>query len=827
MKLATHAVGILALVSNTLAVDHAFDCAVREYAFEYAQQLQGWRGADTMKEVFDGLELKTLCNQTFKADAFLDAKKVAAFPIQTELVHYVCPHFGSDDVETPGRGNEAAPFATIAAALESMRRLRSGKNKAANPATLVLRGGKHRLKRTLNFTSEDSFLTVQNYPGEEAGISGTIPLQPSWKREPTMSANVYSAYVGGLLDAGVTLLALRVNTTQRGFKATFPDRNPELSIFPKGWVPTSVNVSWTPPTPAKTQPVYVAVADPHLTDTTMFQNYVVGVNATCEVFTPPVSYWCSEVIQRGNDLRFKIPSGLAVPDSVGLKKYSNPKKAVIQAWRPSHWASWMWEVDEYDSATNNFTFGRGGFQSAQGDNIGAEWFIEDVFEELDSAQEYYYNDTTQMLYFVYNATLNTPPPPSLEFDAVVLETLVTLLGTQEDPVVGVHFQGLRIADAGPTYLTAGHGVPSGGDWALQRAGAIFMEGTQSCSLRENLVTKLDGNAVMISGYNRGLVIERNEFSWIGDSVLAAWGYTMPLNTTGNNSDSVLAQYKNGIDGTDGNQPLGTQVLFNYVHELGHFEKQSSFWFQAVTAQTNLTGNIAYNMPRAGINFNDGFGGDNTVTKNLLWNTCRESGDHANFNSWDRQPFLTTILNGTKSLIPQYNYIHHNFLIGNGGAVNTVDNDDGSAWYEIYSNFLVYGGHKSDFSGHDKISHDNINAMAKVYQDGLCVSDSTDNVPGHEDSYYNNRCVQDKDGLNVYQLVHCNSTDIPSSTSIVKMHNNSLYNPSGKATIQCGPAGSSPITLQQFQAAGFDNGTTIQLSPTTAQIIEWAKELLAM
>jgi hypothetical protein len=32
----------------------------------------------------------------------------------------------------------------------------------------------------------------------------------------------------------------------------------------------------------------------------------------------------------------------------------------------------------------------------------------------------------------------------------------------------------------------------------------------------------------------------------------------------------------------------------------------------------LKGNIAFNMPRAGINFNDGFGGGSEVTENLLW-----------------------------------------------------------------------------------------------------------------------------------------------------------------------------------------------------------------
>jgi hypothetical protein len=33
------------------------------------------------------------------------------------------------------------------------------------------------------------------------------------------------------------------------------------------------------------------------------------------------------------------------------------------------------------------------------------------------------------------------------------------------------------------------------------------------------------------------------------------------------------------------------------------EKQSSFYFQAITAQTTIRNNVVFNIPRAGINFN--------------------------------------------------------------------------------------------------------------------------------------------------------------------------------------------------------------------------------
>ena len=43
----------------------------------------------------------------------------------------------------------------------------------------------------------------------------------------------------------------------------------------------------------------------------------------------------------------------------------------------------MFEVESYNSTTGNFTFGTGGFQGARGDNEGGDFFVENVFEELD------------------------------------------------------------------------------------------------------------------------------------------------------------------------------------------------------------------------------------------------------------------------------------------------------------------------------------------------------------------------------------------------------------------------------------------------------------
>ena len=86
--------------------------------------------------------------------------------------------------------------------------------------------------------------------------------------------------------------------------------------------------------------------------------------------------------------------------------------------------------------------------------------------------------------------------------------------------------------------------------------------------------------------------------------------------------NISTPYPIGPDGRGGNQPRGCQIVGNIVSEVGMWEKQSSAWFQAVTAQTNISGNVFYNGPRAAINVNDGFGGGDDIAYNLIFNMVR-------------------------------------------------------------------------------------------------------------------------------------------------------------------------------------------------------------
>ena len=94
---------------------------------------------------------------------------------------------------------------------------------------------------------------------------------------------------------------------------------------------------------------------------------MVGIHGPCDIYDPPVSYWCSKDPSGGGAFAFRAPRGLWPTSDTVLPNapYKDMSKAIINVWRPSRWANWMFEVADYDAATNNITFGRGGFQGAR------------------------------------------------------------------------------------------------------------------------------------------------------------------------------------------------------------------------------------------------------------------------------------------------------------------------------------------------------------------------------------------------------------------------------------------------------------------------------
>ena len=751
---------------------------------DFARKIQPFRSADKFQQVADalnGAQEAQGCNVTVSKTvpiSRLFAEKRLLRRSTSGPSFYVDPVMGKDDGNQ--NGTMQSPFLTIGYAVNITR-------KQSGPSTIFLRKGTFYLDSTIELGPSDSGLTITNYQDEEVWISGGKVIKPSWKNIGSGGSNMYMA---DLSSTGITdVPGFRVDN-MRGIRARYPNADPELgfgsSLKAKSWakstLPSEPDQTINPDTPVRSSGQ-------------MFQHYQLGVGGCCKNFVPDAGYWCGSKTQGGGAFTYHVPSGMVADKSVlPNQPYTNATGAVVQCWRPGHWASWMFEVGDYDSGTGTFTFSKGGFQGARGNSNGDEFYIENVMEELDSPNEWYFDPNTLELSFWYNASAGTVPPADTPYVVTQLKTLIKIVGTQDNPVKGVNISGVNFRDTRYTYLDP-HGMPSGGDWGLQRMGAIYLEGTEMTVIEDGIFSRLDGNAIMISGYNRNATVQRNEFVWIGDTAIASWG-----DTTGTTVPGM------GWDGTDGNQPRFNRILYNFVHELGIWEKQSSFYFQAKSCQNEIRGNIFFNGPRAGINFNDGFGGGSNITENLLFNTCRESGDHGPFNSWDRQVYVTKVKNGTAQPDKAYDNIYSNFIIANYNSQEAIDNDDGSNNYNTHDNFFAYSGNgmKNDFGGHDNHHHNNIYAYVG-HGYGIVGQ-----LPGHVDMFYDNTVVMTKDGD--YGNGAC------SGSAMTVVHDNRIHTPTGKVT-ECG------MSLKDWQAKGNDPGTTADVWPSDDDLVSATKKLL--
>ena len=211
------------------------------------------------------------------------------------------------------------------------------------------------------------------------------------------------------------------------------------------------------------------------------------------------------------------------------------------------------------------------------------WHASLHFAVLPQGREWFYDERDQALIYKPNGTAT----PTGKFVATSLKVLFNISATKQDPAHHMAINGVTLRDTAYMYFDP-HGLRGGlgtGDWGLHKQGAITVVGSEAVTIDKCLLTRLDGNAIFIGGYNRNLSITNNELSFIGDSVMASWGDTSAaLNANG--SLAVPGGFKVGPDGRGGEQPRGTVVANNICHEIGLWQKQSSLWFQAVTTQVN-------------------------------------------------------------------------------------------------------------------------------------------------------------------------------------------------------------------------------------------------
>jgi hypothetical protein len=504
-----------------------FDCAWRKSAYRFGSTLLPRLGAFPLLHA--ALELGGRCvNES--ADPghrppVVRASPSASLPPSPQPLPpdalYVAPDEGSD--RNPG--TEASPLATIAHALL-----------AVHPGgTIVLRGGTHWLADTLNVSAATPDLTLRAFPNELPIVSGGTLLATNWSRRGGPASKIYVTRVS---DQNVSNIVGLLLNGSRATRARYPNRPGGVESQAAGYAGAVVpgdQAVYTPSTLAQrygNATLYTDTNPGHYRNDTAkdwFQQYMIGIGGACTNFDPPVSYWCSALPRGGPSRRgypYSVPSGITPqPGALPHAPYADASEAIVTVWRHARWATWMFDLESYDPVTNNFTFRDGGFQGARGGD-GGDFYIEGVFEELDDHLEFFFNKTTRELFLYFDDPTSTAPPlaqlSSLECVAPRLQTLLSASGSRWSPVRGLTVEGISFTGTAITYM-APHAAPSGGDFALTKHAAVVLENTESATVAGCTFERVEGNGVVIYGYNRNSTIRDSDFHYPGGSGIVLWG----------------------------------------------------------------------------------------------------------------------------------------------------------------------------------------------------------------------------------------------------------------------------------------------------------------
>ena len=697
------------------------------------------------------------------------------------------------------------PMKTIQGALALTHSLRAMHGNE-NTLCITIRGGTYYLGTNatttssqigaIALTSNDSNLMIENYPGETVVLSGGVLLQLQWSIHAKTAA-------GGTIMKAVVPDSVNLDEFnelyidgKRAIVAKYPNGDPSTQGLYADNPGYSFDAdSWL--SPVHNRSINIVVESP-IRNGTEFPNYQMAVGGSSSVFNPPRSFWDG----------FSVPRGLTVKNGSlpHFSNWSNPSTGFIHTFHGYFWGGWIFEIASSNSTNNTIVFSRGGFQEARGSNIGGPFYVANIFEELDSPNEWFLDKNSRTLYFMPNDTM-----PNV-FVASQIACIISVSGSGiKNPAKNILIQGLTLTQTTNTYMRD-YMVPSGGDWSVHRGGTIYLTNTINVTMTHNLLTEIGSNGVAVIDYNDATVITSNEFVWLADSAIILVGTT------------------NGIDGFSvRSQPANTLIQSNIFHEIGVYVKQSSPVLIAVSRSVSVIGNVMFNMPRAGINVNDGFYGNHTISHNVIFNAVRETKDHGPFNSWDRQPYLTDAVQpGLPSLWQHQSYIHHNLFFTNYGSVWPIDHDDGSCFYEDSYNFLVYGG-KKNYKGHSKTDHHEMYIYSDQDPNGfggeVCLQGDfapPNGTSSLNEVWVNNTCILYKSS-SPYSILDCNTA----TWFVPHLAFNKLYIPSGaQATFFCKTNGTSvKFSLNQWQSMGYDLGTTVETTPDVQTIIQWGREML--
>ena len=379
--------------------------------------------------------------------------------------------------------------------------------------------------------------------------------------------------------------------------------------------------------------------------------------------------------------------------------WHSPAGGYIHALHRSEWGDFHYIITGKNSKGElNY---EGGWQNNRRMGMHERYrFVENIFEELDTVNEWFYDKQSRTLYYYPPANVDVK---TAKFETPQMAHLFEFKGTEKNPVSNISIEGLMLTQTVRTFMQNREPLLRS-DWTIYRGAAVLYEGAVNCSLKNCTLFNLGGNAVFFNNFNRHCEVSGCMIEKIGASAVCFVGDPNAVRSPSFEYNQFVPLEQ--IDSTPGpktnNYPAACKVYDNLMFQLGMVEKQSAGVELSMCRDITVSHNTIYDVPRAGINVSEGTWGGHVIEYNDVFNTVKESGDHGSFNSWGRDRywhpdkkvldaivenhFNLTLLDVVKPIV-----LRNNRMRCDHGW--DIDLDDGSGNYIIYNNLCLNGGIK--------------------------------------------------------------------------------------------------------------------------------------
>lgn len=376
-------------------------------------------------------------------------------------------------------------------------------------------------------------------------------------------------------------------------------------------------------------------------------------------------------------------------------RWADPAGGYIHAMHSQLWGDYHYRITG-KNPDGSVTY-EGGWQNNRPMGMHERYrFVENIREELDAPGEWFHDRRANRLLFMPPAGLDLT---KAKIEVSQLRSLVEWRGTRQQPVRFIALQGFTFRHANRTFMDTREPLLRS-DWRIYRGGAVLFTGAEDCLLDHCTLDRLGGNAVVVSNYNRRVVIRTSWIQGCGASGVVFVGSPAAVR-------SPLFAYEQratlaGIDRTPGplteDYPAECTVEDCLITAIGRVEKQVAGVEISMARRIVVRNCTICGVPRAGINISEGTWGGHLIEGCDVFDTVLETGDHGSFNSWGRDRFWElrdtpeheaaelALLDAAEPTIIR----NSRWRCDHGWD---IDLDDGSSNYEIYNNLLLAGGLK--------------------------------------------------------------------------------------------------------------------------------------